>query len=171
MAPHPQTIIHSDNDMNINIHIAINMNIDIHIIIDMDIEDYLRYYQLCIRYSWYRYYIALPILPITKTLLTAYGKVLAVAEGCHEKEMTGRPCHRQKPFDHYSLNHLLAVPLLRCHALLPETLVSYSSSVSYPTFFQGMLHCRPLSLQTSLCLMWHLEGACCVIDKRGEGGG
>ena len=29
MVPHPEIIIHINNDMNINIHIDINMNIDI----------------------------------------------------------------------------------------------------------------------------------------------
>ena len=51
MVPHPETIIHINNDMNINIHIGINMNIDIHIIINMNIEDYKRYYLLINRYS------------------------------------------------------------------------------------------------------------------------
>ena len=50
MVPHPEIIIHINNDMNINIHIDINMNIDIHIIINMNIEDYIRYYLLFIRY-------------------------------------------------------------------------------------------------------------------------
>mgnify|MGYP003967388405 FL=1 len=36
MVPHPEIIIHINNDMNINIHIDINMNIDIHIIINMN---------------------------------------------------------------------------------------------------------------------------------------
>ena len=51
MVPHPESIIHINNDMNINIHIDINMNIDIHIIINMNIEDYKRYFLLFIRYS------------------------------------------------------------------------------------------------------------------------
>ena len=50
MVPHPEIIIHINNDMHINIHIDINMNIDIHIIINMNIEDYIRYYLLIIRY-------------------------------------------------------------------------------------------------------------------------
>ena len=50
MVPHPEIIIHINNDMNINIHIDINMNIDIHIIIAMNIEDYKRYYLLINRY-------------------------------------------------------------------------------------------------------------------------
>ena len=29
VVPHPEIIIHIDNDMNINIHIDVNMNIDI----------------------------------------------------------------------------------------------------------------------------------------------
>ena len=63
MVPHPQNIIHINNDMNINIHIDINMNIDInihidinmnidiHSIINMNIEYSIIYYLLTIRYS------------------------------------------------------------------------------------------------------------------------
>ena len=51
VVPHPEIIVHINNDMNITIHIDINMNIDIHIIINMNIEDYKRYYLLFIRYS------------------------------------------------------------------------------------------------------------------------
>ena len=40
VVPHPEIIIHINNDMNINIHIDINMNIDIHTIINMNIDDY-----------------------------------------------------------------------------------------------------------------------------------
>ena len=51
VVPHPQNVIHINNDMNINIHTDINMNIDIHIIIDMNIEYYIIYYLLPISYS------------------------------------------------------------------------------------------------------------------------
>ena len=44
MVPHPEIIIHINNDMNINIHIDINISIDIHIIIHMNIEYYIDYY-------------------------------------------------------------------------------------------------------------------------------
>ena len=46
MVPHPEIIIHMNNDMKTNIRIDINMNIDIHIIINMNIEDYIDYYTL-----------------------------------------------------------------------------------------------------------------------------
>ena len=54
MVPHPEIIIHINNDMNINIHIDINMNIDIHIMINMNIEDYIIYINIYIYILIYR---------------------------------------------------------------------------------------------------------------------
>ena len=45
------SIIHINNDMNINIHIDINMSIDIHIIININIESSITYYLIPIGYS------------------------------------------------------------------------------------------------------------------------